>query len=343
MGTARLPLEWMLLDASNIDLVEGVVVKVSPKEKTLTLASGRHISYDTVVFALGSVTTYFNIEGLHEHSFGIKTSEEIFELRRHLHDKVLTQPTDETNYVVVGAGPTGVELAGALGNYLQNISRNHGRQSHNISIWLVDVAPRILPQMSEKSARVVEQHLQKSGVKILTNTKVEKESLHSLKTSSTTIKTHTVIWTAGTATNPFYKEQGEIFTFDQRGRVKVNKHLEAGKDMYVIGDNASTRYSGLALTAIWHANFVAKDIRRKMASHRRPKKYEYTPIQIVPAGEKWAILQYRNFEVHGRIIAWVRKVADYLGYSDVLGYVRALTIWTNFEKTEDGCEICHKS
>jgi len=342
MGTARLPLEWMLLDSSNASLVVNKAVSINPDKKLIKLQDGAVLDYDIAVLALGSVTTYFNIDGLHDHSYGIKTSEEVVELRQHLHSKIVAKEHVVENYVIVGAGPTGVELAGALGAYIKRIVKKHKARGHSVQIWLVEAGPRILPQMNKRAARAAHKNLEKLGVKLSVNTTVKGETIRSLKTSHGNIKTHTVIWTAGSSISPFYKENEEHFTFAPRGRIAVNKHLQARRNVYIAGDNASTAYSGTAMTAIHHGNFVAKDITAQINHTKRPTKYESTPISIVPAGRKWAVLQYRSVVLHGRAISWLRRIADYIGYSDVLGYGRAITIWSNSDRTEDACSVCRR-
>ncbi|MDO8265763.1 MAG: NAD(P)/FAD-dependent oxidoreductase [Candidatus Saccharibacteria bacterium] len=340
MGTARLPIEWMLLDASDVDLVVGHADSIDENKKKITLNNGDLIDYDYAVLALGSVTTYFNIEGVHEHSFGIKSVNEIIELRQHLHQKISSKESIESNYVIIGAGATGVELASALGGYLKRISRKHKFKNHKISIWLVEAAPRVMPQMSEHASKIVLKRLKKLGVNVQLNTVVEKETLHTLKTSTGTIKTHTVIWTAGTTVNDFYSKQGDTFNFDKRRKVIVNKRLQASEKVYVIGDNASLS-SGLALGAIQHANFVSKDILRRINNKKRLHFKVRKPIQVVPLGNNWAILQYGKLVLSGRLIGYIRKIADFMGYADIMGPIRALTIWTNGDKSEDQCRICH--
>ncbi len=343
MGTARLPLEWMLLDSSNIDLVIGTVTGFNPAHKMIKLEDGSVYEYDFVVFAVGSITTYFNIEGLHEHSFGIKSADEVNILRAHLHNKISSRSEEEANYVIVGGGPTGVEVAGSFGGYLKRIAKKHHHHAHKVSIYLVEAAPRLLPQFPERASKLIAKRLAVQGVKVLVNTAVQRETINELRTSNSKIKTHTVIWTAGVATNPFYAAQGNTFEFGKGGKIVVNQHLEALPHVYVIGDNALTKYSGTALTAIWHANFVAKDIVRRMHGRKRPPQHERRSVHVVPAGHKWAIMEYGPIVLQGRIISLVRMAADYLGYSDVLGFLRSLTIWTNSERPEDDCETCHKN
>lgn len=344
IGSARLPLEWMLLDSPHADLLIDTVTKIDPGKKQISTAGGAIIDYDYAVMALGSVTTYFNIEGLHEHSYGIKTPDEVVRLRQHLHNKISQQADSTENIVIVGAGPTGVELAGGLGHYVRRIAKKHRVKKHRVKIWLVEAGPRILPQLSVGAARAVQKRLTKIGVKILTDTAVTKETINSLNTSDGTIKTHTVVWTAGTANNPFFQQQQEgIFIINPKGKVVVNKHLQSADDVYVIGDNAATLHSGLALTAVSHANFVAKDIKAQSKKRHRPNNFEHSPAQIVPIGNRWAVFQYKKLVLHGRIVSIIRKIADYVGYSDVLGILKALTIWANSENTEYACSVCIKS
>jgi NADH dehydrogenase FAD-containing subunit len=143
--------------------------------------------------------------------------------------------------------------------------------------------------------------------------------------------------------NPFYASHPELFQLNEHGRVVVDKHLTTKDGLYVIGDSAATSGAGLALTAVEHANFVAKDIKARMHGKKRPTKYESTPIMVVPLDTSWAVLQYKSISLHGWVIAQVRRAADYIGYSDVLGHLKALTIWSNGERTENNCPVCDRS
>lgn len=342
LGTAKLSLEWMLLDNPHADLIVGKAQSINTSKRYIELADSTRLEYDFAVLALGSVTTYFNIEGLHDHSFGIKTAEEVIELRRHLHESLTEKSQIERNYAIVGAGPSGVELAGELGAYLQGIERKHKIKNHKTTIWLIEGAPRILPTMNPRVSKAAHKQLAKLGVKVSTDTQVKSETLKTLRTSVGSITTHTVIWTAGTANNPFFSENEDSFRLNERKRVIVDKHLQSSPNVYVIGDNAATKFSGTALTAVRHGNFTAKDIISRIGHKKRPTKYENYPAYVVPAGKNWSVLQYRGIVLHGLVISWVRKVADFMGYSDVLGIFRAITVWTNGEKHESTCVNCRR-
>lgn len=342
LGIARLPLEWMFLDANNVNVHVGVVESLDKEAKQIILQDGTKISYDYAVLALGSVTSYFGITGLDEHSHGVKSFEEVAELRKHLHEKIATGQREEQNYVIAGGGPTGVEVAGALGAYLKKIARKHNRSRKYINIYLVEAGPRVLPQLSKRASRLAKKRLERLGVRVLTDTFVKAETVRSLKTSGGIIKTHSVIWTAGTSNNPFFKNNEELFEFDKRGKVIANKRLLVDSNIYVCGDNVSTPFSGLASTAVKHGKFISRDIKARINKKNRPVHKDRSPITVIPIGDRFSILQYRWITLHGRYISLVRRLADLVAYTDILGFFRALTIWQNSEKTEETCLVCNR-
>mgnify|MGYP000865232210 CR=1 FL=1 len=340
VGTARIPLEWMLIDSDNVNVVCDKVAMIDPDHRKFTLTSGSEISYDYAVCALGMVTTYFNIDGIADHAFGVKSVQEILTLKQHIHDSLEGKRDKKQNYVVIGAGPTGIEVAATLGMYVQNVMKKHKIRDSHVEIYLVEAGPRILPQMNEHAGLKAEKELKKRGVKILTNTKVTAETNLSLHTSNGNIATHNVIWTAGAMNNPFFADNAGHFTVAERGKIKVNKHLQSHTNVYVAGDNAATQFSGLAYIAVRHGNFIAKDIKNRIRGKKRKNYADPYPLQVVPVG-RISLFQYRKFSIGGRLVNIVRRVADLVGYSDVLGPLKALTIWQNSEPLEDEwCNTC---
>lgn len=97
--------------------------------------------------ALGVVTNFFNIKGLEEFAYGIKSLEDAEKLKIHLHQQITDEGKPDLNYVVVGGGPTGIELAGALGDYVKYICQKHGIKRRAVHVDLVEAAPRLVPRM----------------------------------------------------------------------------------------------------------------------------------------------------------------------------------------------------
>jgi NADH dehydrogenase len=318
------PLGIIFADKTNVNVVLDTVTKIDPADKSLIGASGMRYDYDVCILALGSVTTYFGIEGLDTYAYGIKSVEEIKRLKQHLYADIAEKHLVDKNYVIVGAGPTGVELSAALDAYLQRLCKRYKVRRHNLRIDLIEAAPRILPRMSEKASKKVEKRLKQLGVRVQTGKAVQSATADDLIVSGTTVDSHTIIWTSGVANNPFFKENAGHFELAKNGKVQVDEYLRAGKDIYVIGDNAATPYSGLAQTALHDALFVARNLRRRK-QHKEIKKYKAVmPPVVVPVGKNWAIFEWRGIILTGRIAVLLRRAADFLGYSDILPLGHAL-------------------
>jgi NADH dehydrogenase len=329
------PLGQIFAEKDNIRVVLDEIVSIDPKERILKSAAGVEYSYETVILALGTVTTYFGIEGLDTFAYGIKSAAEIKKLKHHLYSQLSEQGSIDNNYVIVGAGPTGVELAAALGSYLERLCRHYGVSHSNINISLIEAAPRVLPKMSEKTSAKVEARLKKLGVNVQAGQAVQSATADNLIVNGEPIKSQTVIWTSGVANHPFYKENEVHFTLAPNGRVVVDSHMLAANDVYVIGDNAATQYTGLAQTALHDALFVAKNIVRAKKNQPLKEYKAVMPPVVVPVGENWAVFEWHKLRLGGWIASVIRRMADLIGYSDVLPIGLSLGAWSAQRVLED--------
>src|SRR3990167_6354982 len=123
------------------------VVSLDRQARTVKTKVGHVVGYEALILAIGVKTNYLNISGLKELSFGIKTNADAEELKAHLHNQLIKEQKPDLNYVVVGGGPTGIELAGALPSYLKRIAKQHGLKRPAIHVDLVEAAPRLVPRM----------------------------------------------------------------------------------------------------------------------------------------------------------------------------------------------------
>lgn len=308
----------------NVDIIIDSITKIDKKASTVTGESGMVYNYDKLVLALGSVTTYFGIKGLDEYAYGIKSHDEIARLKQHLLEEFSRENGADKDFLIIGAGPTGVELASAMGSYLEHLKKHYKKRTPRVRISIIEAAPRVLPRMSEKASALVAARLKKLGVHVETNKKVEKETADSLIVSGRPIKSHTVIWTSGVANNPFFKNNADQFELSPNGKVVVDKYMRSGKHVYVIGDNAFTKWSGLAQTALHDGIYVAKHILRKT---KKPYKTKTPPV-VVPVGKDWAIFEYKKLRLSGWIAAQIRSAADLVGYRDILPIGQALGVWS---------------
>src|SRR5690606_29491513 len=132
------------------------------KKKTLRLQSGTKLEFDVLILALGAVTNYFGISGMKEFSFGIKSLHDAEVLKAHLHKQLTDKREFDHHYIIIGGGPTGVELAGALPEYLRQLKKLHGvRGRRKPHIDLVEAAPRLMPRMPKEVSRALAKRLRK--------------------------------------------------------------------------------------------------------------------------------------------------------------------------------------
>lgn len=313
------------------------------KTRKLVVGSKAQYPYDNLIIAIGVVTTYFGIKGMDAHSYGIKTLNDVKEFKNHLHTVVAEDKHMDKNYVVIGGGLTGVELAGSLAQYLREIANAHKVRRAKIAITLVEAAPRLVPRLSETASQKIHQRLESLGVKILVNNKVESLEKDTIVIEGKKIPTETAIWTSGVANHPFFAKHADIFPLAKNGRVEVNSYMQACGcgDIYVIGDNANTKYTGTAITALYDAVFIADHLARKTT--QRPL-VRYTPklfTNSIPVGDNWAYVEKHNIYLVGRSGYFVRRMIELGALKKLLPANQALSMWrAHLERTEDECTVC---
>lgn len=334
---SSIPLE-KILPTDWITLALGTATKLDREHKAVHTKEGHVIPYDTLILALGSVTNYFGIKGLQEFAYGIKSGPEVQRFKAHLHQQLLDEHQPDLNYVIVGAGPTGIELAGALPGYLRKIMKNHGIRRRAVHIDLIEAAPRLLPRSPKSTSRAVRKQLHKLGIKLYLGQAVQGATADALMVSGKPIRSHTVVWTAGMANNPFFEQNH--FAISERHKVVVNEYLETEPNVYVIGDNAATPFSGMAQTALHDARFVSKNIVRKLQGKELEPYRAVQPVSIIPAGPHWAAVDWNRYHFYGRIGWWLRSAADWIGFHDFEPWWKASAQWATEFGEEEACPIC---
>ncbi|MEX2006912.1 MAG: FAD-dependent oxidoreductase [Candidatus Saccharimonadales bacterium] len=334
---ASLPLSHIFDDLA-VNVIIDQVVNLDKTNKLAIGASGRSYHFDVLILALGSVTNYFEISGLKKYSFGIKSLEEVKELRDHLHGELADPKQPDINCVIVGGGPTGVELAGALPGYVQSVLKRHRLSKPKIKISLIEAQSRLLPSLPKGLSKKVQKRLQRLGVVVKTSQEVQAETAEALMVDGHPIITHNVVWTAGVTSHPFLKKAG--FSLSHNGKVIVNQFLQAGYNTYVIGDNADTPYSGLAQTAIHDGAYVAGNLKR-IATGRRPLPYRpRRPVYIIPIGPYWAAVCWGGLKFWG-ILGWLlRRFADFMAYAGMETWWKASKRVLRARDQRTQCPLC---
>ena len=341
-GHSRLQ-SWISLgaifgDLDNINVVIDTIERLDSVNRVLIGKSGERYQYETCILSLGMVTSFFGIPGLDKYAMGIKSYEEIHRLKQSIYVDIAENHVLDKNYVIIGGGPTGVELAGSLRLYIKRLCRRYGLKRSHVSVSVVEAAPRLLPRMSESSSRKAKKRLEKLGVNVHLNSKVESVDADSAVINGEIMPTHSVIWTSGVTCNQFYKRHDATFQFSQNGRIKVNEHLLAANHIYVLGDNADTKYSGLAQTALHDGVYVARYLNGQAVEPYKPR----APFSVVPIGENYAILERGWLRFAGWPAAAIRSMADLVGYRDILSWREAIALWLLSTTSDDDYFTPHK-
>jgi NADH dehydrogenase len=326
-----------ILEGRNVRFIRASVTKLDRKKKEISTTEGKSYPYDVLVIGLGNVTNYFGIKGLPEYSYGIKSTEEVERFKKHLHETLANTGKPDENYVIVGGGPTGIELAGALPGYLAGVMKRHGVSNHKLNIQLVEAAPVLLPRSPKHISEAVTRRLKHLDVDVMCDTAVGGQTADHLMAGDKPLQTKTVVWTAGVTNNPFFKDN--TFTLTDRGKVEVDEYLQAEPDIYIIGDNANTQFSGMAQTALYDAEFVAGNIirntRGKMPVAYVPKK----PISVIPVGPRWAAVEWGKQTFVG-FFGWTLHVfVDLIAFHDLESWPKAGAQWIE-SMGESDAEIC---
>lgn len=328
-----------LFAGKRIQIIVDEATKLDRKAKTLKFKTGQKLSYDILILALGTVPNYFGIPGMEEYSHSIKSLHDAEKFKAHLHQQFMDKKQPDTNYIIIGGGPTGVELAGVLPSYIKYLRKQHGIKSkRKIHVDLVEAAPRLMPRMPESVSRTLARRLRKVGVKLYFGKPVQAETADMLLLDGRPIRTHTVVWTAGIANNPFFKNNG--FILSDNGRVQVDQLMQAWPGIFVIGDNADTKYTGMAQTALHDAKYVTKNLKR-YANGKRPLAYKpKKPVYVVPVGKGWAVVVWGKLHIYGRLGWILRRAADWIGYRDVEPWWKATDRLMADRDREDNCLVC---
>lgn len=311
-----------LFTEGSLHIVKGVFTTFDQIQKKITIDQGQTqltLPYDYLVLALGSEANYFNIPGLKERSLSFKSVDAALKLKSHF-ETIFTQAKNldkestvaKLNTLIIGGGPSGVELAGTLKSYLRCRAKMHGIDPSFVTINIIEAASRLLPAMSEKVSALAEKRLRLLGINIFTNRALQSEDISEVDIGDMEIKTSTVIWTAGTTINTLYTTLPGVTLTDKK-RVVISDYLTLPNDdhIFIAGDAAATEYSGLAQTAIHNGNYIGKTIalmiKQKPLTIYRPSR----PLFVIPIGKQWGIFSYKNFITSGYFIGVLRTLIDW--------------------------------
>ncbi|HJP80788.1 MAG TPA: FAD-dependent oxidoreductase [Candidatus Saccharimonadales bacterium] len=341
-SASRINLEDIFAAHHDIEVIQDRMMSID-SHRRIVIGKAKQYTYDELVIAIGVVTTYFGITGMQAHSYGIKTLDEAKVFKRHLHDQVAEDRHMDKNYVVIGGGLTGVELAGAMARYLREIAKAHAVTRAKVNITLVEAAPRLVPRLSETASKIIQKRLESLGVQVKTNHKVEALDDDTIAIDGRIIPTETAVWTSGVMNHPFFSEHPDQFTLAKNGRVEVDTFLRAQNHIYVIGDNANTAHTGTARTALYDAYFIADHLARKATRRTTPQYRPHKYADNIPVGDHWAYVEKYGIYAAGRIGHYLRRRIELSALRSLLPRNQALSMWhALYEQEEEPCDVCRQ-
>ncbi len=292
------------------------VTEIFPSEKKIGTNIGT-LTYDELIIATGSKTNYFGNEALEKYTWPMKSVPEALNLRslllQNFEEALITENADKRkalmHYVIVGGGPTGVELAGALAELKKNAFKNDypELEMEEMEIWLAEAGPRILGSMSEIAGKKASDYLKGMGVKVMPHTLIKDYDGQTLiYNDNQKIKASTVVWAAGVSGN--YIKGLDQNCIHKSGRIRVNAYNEVigHTHIYAIGDvsimQSESNPNGhpmLAQVAIQQGKNLALNLKRK-----EKKPFHYKDLgAMATIGKNKAVVDLPKWKFQG-IFAW---------------------------------------
>ncbi len=323
-GEIAAPIRSILRGHKNIEVLMAEVIGFDLEQRMVETPEF-HIAYDYLIVAAGARHSYFGHEEWEKLAPGLKTIEDALEIRRRvllafeLSERQAAEGVTASplNFVVVGGGPTGVELAGTLAEISRHALAHEFRSIDpaRTHILLIEGGPRILPAYAEDLSRSAQEQLNYLGVEVRTSTMVTRVEAGAVDIGDTRLPATVVLWAAGVAASPLGKKLG--VTVDRAGRVPVQPDLSlAGHpEVFVIGDLAEAKdehgkmLPGVAPVAMQEGNFVAKVIRAELEGKRgtsspRPAFHYWDKGSLATIGRAAAVAQFGKIHISG-FLAWL--------------------------------------
>ena len=313
------PIRDILARHANIEVLLGEALGFD-LERRMVKIHGFDLHYDYLIVAAGAMHAYFGHDEWEPLAPGLKTVEDALEIRRRIllayelaeREAALTGMHRPLNFIVVGAGPTGVELAGTLAEIARKSLADNFRNIDpaKTRVLLVEAGPSILTAYPDDLQRSALEQLQHLGVEVRTNSSVTEVRLGEVHIGDDMLPAEVVLWAAGVAASPLGRELG--VPVDRAGRVFVEPDLSipGHREVFVIGDLASMKDAagkplpGVAPVAMQQGKFVGQQIAGDLAGHPREKFHYFDKGSLATIGRAAAIAQFGKIHISG-FVAWL--------------------------------------
>ncbi|CAM4153630.1 NAD(P)/FAD-dependent oxidoreductase [Lederbergia lenta] len=316
-----------VIDKSKVEFIQATALKVDHQAKKVQLDNGE-LSYDYLVISLGGASETFGIQGLDKYAFSISNVNAARQIREHIEYQFATykveaeKKSERLTIVVGGAGFTGIEFLGELGNRIPQLCKEYDIDQKLVRVVCVEAAPSALPGFDPELVKYAMANLEKKGIEFMIGTAIKEATPEGIivakgETETEEIKAATVVWAAGVRGNPII-EASEIE--NMRGRVKVEADLRAPgfTDLFVIGDcslvinEAINRpYPPTAQIAMQQGELVAANITKLVKGDTNLNTFAFdNKGTVCSLGDDDAIGVVFGKKVTGTKASFMKKMVD---------------------------------
>jgi NADH:ubiquinone reductase (H+-translocating) len=334
------PIREILARHQNITVVMGEVISIDKEKRLVSLKNGECIGFDYLIIALGSRTAYYGHEDWEPFAPGLKNLMDAQKIREQIlisFEKAercsnRSQAAEYLNFVIIGGGPRGAEMAGAIAEVAyQAMARNfrHIDPAH-ANIFLIERLPRILSSFPESLSKKARTYLESMHVRVMTDASVVAIDGKGVTVNETRIAAPNIFWLAGDQGLSVFKTLGVLC--DRQGRVIVDPDLSISghPEIFVIGDAASatdqrgTPLPAMASVAIQQGRYVGRIIARRLEKKDRPPFHYFDKGMLTVIGKTKGIGSFKNFQFSG-FFAWTVWGLVHLFY--LMGFRNRLSVF----------------
>lgn len=316
------PVRHLVRKRKEITTLLGAVQGIDVENGTVLLEDGGVVAFDTLVLATGARHAYFGHDEWEPHAPGLKTLEDATSIRRRIllcfesaeRESDPKRRAALLTFVIVGGGPTGVELAGAIAELAHHDLPGDFRHvdTRKARVVLIEAGPRILPSFTPKLSAYARAALERLGVEIQLGLAVRECSDQGVAFGEQRLAAKVILWAAGVRASPAAAWLG--MAADGAGRVKVEPDLSVPghPEIFVIGDTATINawhgnpVPGIAPAAKQQGTHVADVIKRRLRGDASPRVFRYRHAgNLATIGKRSAIIEFGHIKVHGWLAWWM--------------------------------------
>ncbi len=336
------PIRSAVHGKKNIEVLIGNVIGLDLERRMVHLEGGDYVVYDYLVIATGATHSYFGHDEWEAFAPGLKSLEDATEIRRRVllafelaeRESLLDGLQRPLNFVIVGGGPTGVELAGAISEIAKHVLNRdfHGTDPRRARVILLEGGPRVLPAYTEDLSASAQKQLEQLGVEVHTSTMVTNVEPGAVWVGGKRIESAVTLWAAGVKASPLGQTLGA--KLDRSGRVFVNDRLniDGHPEIFVIGDLVHFEQNGapvpgVAPVAIQMGQYVAKEIKRRVSGEPSQPFSYWDKGSMATIGRSKGIAQIGKIHLSG-FIAWAAWLFIHLIY--LIGYRNRFFVLLNW-------------